>query len=776
MEINSRPLDKKSSPSPTIDPVCKMTVDPVSAKGGTFAYREVNYFFCNPKCREKFAKDPESYLNPKLKEKARIDIEYTCPMHPEIRQIGPGSCPICGMALEPAEFSVDHEEDQSEYLDIQRRFVVSLVLSIPLLILTMGARHLIHSSQVQRGLDWLELFLAAPVVIWGCKPFFERAWVSIKTWNLNMFTLIGLGVSVAFGYSVVAVLAPNMFPTTFRDPQTGLVGLYFEAASVIVTLVLLGQMLELKARGKTSSALKALLGLSAKSARLVGKDGQENDLPIDEIKVGDYIRVRPGEKIPVDGIVLTGNSSVDESMISGESLPVEKNQGSKVIGATINGTGSLLVEAKMVGKDTLLSQIVKLVSEAQRSKAPIQKLADVVASYFVPAVVLVAILTALAWGFFGPEPRWAYAVVNAVAVLIIACPCALGLATPMSIMVAAGRGASIGVLFKNAEAIEVLRKVNTLVVDKTGTVTEGKPKLMSVVPIGNFDRKTILSFAASLEALSEHPLADAIVKGAKSEAAPPQTVTSFSSVTGKGVSARIQNQKVAIGNRKMMEDENVPLSEIDGPVSRLQENGHTVIYIAVAGTLAGYISVADPIKATSLAAIKELRDSGLEVIMLTGDNKRTAEAVAKQLGIVRVISDVLPQDKAAVIKKLISEGRIVAMAGDGINDAPALALAHVGIAMGTGADVAMKSAGITLVGGDLHSVFRARAISEITITNVRQNLFFAFIYNFLGVPIAAGVLYPAFGILLSPMIAAAAMSFSSVSVIANALRLRSQKI
>lgn len=755
------------------DPVCGMNVDPKAAKGGCSIYNEQTYFFCNTKCKTKFDEDPKKYLSsvPEVKTQAK-NIEYTCPMHPEIRQIGPGSCPICGMALEPATVSLDHAEDNSELIDMKRRFWVGTILSIPLLFMTMGGRHFIQSMDILKFLPWLEVLLASPVVLWGGWPFYVRFWQSIRNKSLNMFTLIGLGVAVAYIYSLVAVLFPQIFPESFKDSMTGEVGLYFEAASVIVTLVLLGQVLELKARGQTSAAIKSLLGLAPKTARKVQADGQEVDVPLETIQVGDKLRVRPGEKIPVDGFVLSGNSSVDESMVSGEPVPVEKLEKSKVVGATINGTGTLLIQAEKVGKDTLLSQIVQMVAEAQRSRAPIQKLVDQVSAYFVPAVILVAIITFIIWTLLGPDPKLAHAIINAVAVLIIACPCALGLATPMSIMVATGRGATMGVLFKNAEAIEHMRKVNTLVIDKTGTLTLGKPKLVTIKTYGNFSEADFLFLSASLEQSSEHPLAAAIVQGAKEKQIILQATQNFKSVTGKGATAEIDNKTIAIGNKALMSDLAISLGQAEVDADLLRQDGQTIMYVAINRNLAGLLGVTDPIKETTIPAIKALRNLGIKVIMMTGDNLKTAESVAKKVGLDGFYADVLPQGKAEIVKKLQKEGQFVAMAGDGINDAPALAQAQVGIAMGTGTDVAMNSAGVTLIKGDLNGIVRARSLSEGTIKNIKQNLFFAFIYNALGVPVAAGILYPFFGVLLSPIIAAAAMSLSSVSVIANALRLK----
>ena len=750
-----------------------MKVKPEAAKGRS-EYQGKTYYFCSVKCKTKFDADPISFLKPQSapKKVEAQDVEYTCPMHPEIRQMGPGTCPICGMALEPVTISLEHEEDNSEYLDMRRRFWTSVVLTLPLLLITMGGRHFLRSDGIQSYLGYLELLLASPVVLWGGWPFFERFWQSVKNKSPNMFTLIGLGVGVAFLFSVVAVFLPNLFPDSFRNPTTGEVGLYFEPATVIVALVLLGQALELKARSQTGAAIRALLGLSPKTARKINQDGTEDEVSIDSIQVGDLLRVRPGEKISTDGIVVSGASSVDESMVTGESIPVEKTNGAKVIGATINGTGSLVIRAERVGKDTLLSQIVQMVAEAQRSRAPIQKLADQVSAYFVPSVVLIALVTAIVWGFWGPEPRLAYAIVNAVAVLIIACPCALGLATPMSIMVSTGEGAKMGVLFKNAEAIEVLRKVNVLIVDKTGTLTEGRPSLVTVTAIGQLSEKDVLKLAASLERESEHPLAAAIVEGALARKIAAEKVDGFQSITGKGAKATVLGFEIAVGNRALMEDLGVDIKDAVGKADSLRKEGQTVMFVSQNSSLVGLIGVADPIKQSAVGAIKALHESGLKIVMLTGDNKQTAEAVARKVQVDEVIADVLPQQKAEAVRKIQATGKIVAMAGDGINDAPALAQADVGIAMGTGTDVAMKSAGVTLVKGDLGGIVRAMDLSHATIRNIKQNLFFAFIYNAAGVPIAAGILYPVFGLLLSPMYAALAMSLSSVSVIGNALRLK----
>jgi Cu+-exporting ATPase len=698
-------------------------------------------------------------------------------MHPEIVRGAPGNCPICGMALEPR--TVTLEEDNPELKDMTWRFWVSTALTVPLIIFAMlrhlPAAHGLLGHSLLQWAPWIELALATPVVLWGGWPFFERAWASVVNRHLNMFTLIGLGVSVAFIYSVVATLAPNLFPASFRDDM-GHVGVYYEAAAAIVALVLLGQVMELRARSRTGAAIRALLGLAPKTARRVAPDGREQDVPLEDVHPGDLLRIRPGEKVPVDGVVVEGKSSVDESMVTGEPLPVEKNAGDRLIGATVNATGSLLMRAERVGADTLLSQIVNMVAQAQRSRAPIQKLADQVSAWFVPAVIAISLITFAVWAFVGPQPRLVFAIVNAVAVLIIACPCALGLATPMSVMVAAGKGATAGVLFRNAEAIEVLRQVDTLVVDKTGTLTEGKPELTSVVLANGFDEKELLRLVASVERASEHPLAAAIISGAEARGVRVETAKQFESITGKGVFGIVDGRRVFLGNRALLEEIHVDAGELASQAETLRGEGQTVMFAVVDSKLAGLIGVADPVKETTPEAIRELHAAGLRIVMLTGDSETTARAVAKRLGIDDVIADVLPDQKAAAIQRLQQEGRVVAMAGDGINDAPALAQAEVGIAMGTGTDVAMEAADVTLVKGDLRGIVRARHLSEATMRNIRQNLFFAFIYNALGVPIAAGVLYPFFGLLLSPMIAAAAMSFSSVSVIGNALRLRRTRI
>ena len=694
-------------------------------------------------------------------------------MHAEVRQRGPGNCPKCGMALEPRTVS-GVEGPDPELTDMTRRFWIGLVLTLPPLAFVMGdmlpgqpLRHLIPP----RVSAWLQFVLATPVVLWAGWPFFERGWASIVNRSLNMFTLIALGTGTAYAFSVVGTVAPGVFPASFRT-HGGEVGLYFEAAAVITVLVLLGQVLELRARSQTSSAIRALLRLAPPTARRLRPDGTEEEVPLDRVQVGDRLRVRPGDKVPVDGVVLEGRSSVDESMVTGEPIPVEKTPGSRVTGGTVNGTGSFVIRAERVGRDTLLAQIVHMVSEAQRSRAPIQRLADVVSSYFVPAVVLVAVLTFVGWALWGPEPRLAYGLVNAVAVLIIACPCALGLATPMSIMVATGRGAMAGVLIRNAEALELLEKVNTLVVDKTGTLTEGRPKLVTIEAVAGQSPTELLRLAATLERGSEHPLAAAIVGGAEERGITLATAKDFRSVTGKGVVGRVDGHDVALGNRRLMEELGVSLGELADRAEVLRRDGQTVMFVAVDGRPAGLLGVADPIKPTTPEALALLRASGLRIVMVTGDSRATAEAVARKVGIEDVEAEVLPEHKIAIVKRLQAEGHRVAMAGDGVNDAPALAQADVGIAMGTGTDVAIQSASVTLVKGDLRGIVRARRLSQATMRNIRQNLFFAFVYNALGVPIAAGVLYPFFGVLLSPIIASAAMTFSSVSVIANALRLR----
>jgi Cu+-exporting ATPase len=808
------------SPAKRKDLVCGMEVG--AGIPHRFFHRGREYFFCSPGCLESFRKDPDRYLEgrepagePPGEAKAETEgsipgekytcpmhpevfrdapgdcpkcgmaldpvtvaspaarTEWTCPMHPEVVRDEPGDCPKCGMALEPRTVSAEEEEDP-ELRSMTRRFWVGVVLSVPVLFLAMGeyAGIPVHEWIPATPGKWIELMLCTPVVLWGGWPFFVRGWKSLKTVNLNMFTLIGLGTGVAWAYSVVAAAAPGLFPPAFRDPGTGVVPVYFEAAAVIVTLVLLGQVLELRARRSTSGAIKALLGLAAKTARVVCDNGEEKDVPLEQVGIGNKIRIRPGEKIPVDGRVLEGKSSIDESMITGEPIPVEKRPGDRLIGATINQAGGLLMEAEKVGGETMLAQIVRMVSEAQRSRAPIQKLADLVAGYFVPVVVGIAVLTFLIWSIWGPAPAMAYALVNAVAVLIIACPCALGLATPMSIMVGVGRGAQDGVLIRDAESLEVMEKIDTLVVDKTGTLTEGRPRLVTVEPEDGVSEGDLLRLAAGLERGSEHPLAAAVVKGAEERGNQLNDAKDFESVTGKGVRGRVDGRAVALGNRGMMEGERIDPGHLAQRAEQLRGDGQTVMFVAVDGKPAGLLGVADPIKGSTPEAVDLLRREGIEIIMLTGDSRTTARAVARKLGIDRVEAEVLPEQKNEVIRKLQKEGRKVAMAGDGINDAPALAQAHVGIAMGTGTDVAMQSAGVTLVKGDLRAIAKARRLSRGTMRNIRQNLFFAFVYNSVGVPVAAGVLYPFFGILLSPMIAAAAMSFSSVSVVGNALRLR----
>jgi Cu+-exporting ATPase len=765
------------------DPVCGMDVDPDDAEKSTHLGQE--FYFCSTHCVEEFRKNPNEYLDETLKQKRAAegpkDALYTCPMHPQIKQVGPGTCPICGMALEPLEATLD-EGPNLELVDFSRRFKWSAGFTLPLLMLAMGEMFFgqsFHSWSASAFMNWVQLFLASPVVFWAGYPIFQRGWASIKTRktrNLNMFTLIALGTGVAFVYSLVATVVPAIFPEAFRD-HSGRVGVYYEAAAMIVSLVLLGQVLELRARGQTSSAIKSLLKLAPKTARIIRSDGKEEDVDLEIVRVGDKVRVRPGEQVPVDGVILSGRSNVDESMLTGEPIPVEKQQGDRVTGGTTNLTGSFIAEAKSVGKDTLLAQIVRMVTEAQRSRAPIQRLADVVASYFVPTVILAAMITGVVWALFGPQPAMAYALVNSVSVLIIACPCALGLATPMAIMVGTGRGAQAGVLIRDAAALEILEKVDTLVLDKTGTITEGKPKLVSIHAFTDFTESTVLRFAAILEKGSEHPLASAVLAGAKDrgilELSDPD---GFESITGQGVRGKIDGRRVALGNQFLMESEGADVTRFEAVASQLRIEGQTVLFLAVDGRPAGILGVADPIKANSAEAIGLLKEAGLRLVMLTGDHAGTAQAVAKKLGLTEVIANVRPEEKIEVIKKLQKEGRRVAMAGDGVNDAPALAQADVGIAMGSGTDIAMQSAGITLIQGDLRGIVRARNLSRATLRNIRQNLFLAFVYNALGVPIAAGVLYPVFGLLLSPMFASAAMSLSSISVIGNALRLRKVKL
>jgi len=801
------------------DPVCGMAVDPGEA-AAKHDYAGETYYFCCNHCLEKFKKEPKKYaangdravpdretesqtpadsgavyicpMDPEVRESKpgpcpqcgmalepetvaapMTKTQYTCPMHSEIVQDGPGSCPICGMALEPRTITME-EEPNPELEQMTRRFWTSVVLSVPVLFLAMSEA--IPGQPVQRAfspalLSWIQLILATPVVLWGGGFFFERGYASIVNRSLNMFTLIAIGVGTAYVYSVIAALFPRIFPASFRGAH-GEVAIYFEAAAVITTLVILGQVLELKARSRTSMAIKALLGLAPKTARVLRDDGTEKDVPLDQVKPGDRLRVRPGEKVPVDGVVLEGASSVDESMVTGEPIPVEKTKDTRVTGATVNGTGSFVMRAERVGSETLLAQIVRMVSEAQRSRAPIQKLADVVSGYFVPAVVLIAILTFIVWSLVGPEPRMAHALVNAVAVLIIACPCALGLATPMSIMVGTGRGALAGVLIKNAEALEILEKVDTLVVDKTGTLTEGKPRLASLLSGEGIDDGTLLRLAASLERGSEHPLAAAIVAAAKEKGIRLSEATGFQALTGRGITGTVDGKPVGLGNQKLLEELKIQANAFSVKADELRKEGQTVMFVVVDGKVQGLVGVADPIKKSTPEAIRLLHEDHVGIVMLTGDNRITAEAVARQLNIDKIEAEILPEQKGDIVKRLQREGRKVAMAGDGINDAPALAQAHVGIAMGTGTDVAMESAGVTLVKGDLRGIAKARRLSRGTMRNIRQNLFFAFIYNTLGIPIAAGVLYPAFGLLLSPIIASAAMTFSSVSVISNALRLR----
>jgi len=806
--------DSKAEKNRHIDPVCSMVVS--SDSEYYYDYKGKHYYFCSGHCLRKFKEHPEQYLNKEISpspEKYNKLITYTCPMHPEIKQQGPGNCPKCGMALEPVEVQAaatktvytcpmhpevvqDHpgncpkcgmalepvifrvEEKNEELIYMSRRFWICTILTLPVFFLAMVADMMpawLPNWLSMQTVQWIEFALATPVVLWGGWPFFVRGWQSVQTWNLNMFTLIALGVSVAWVYSVVALLFPQIFPLIMQM-ESGLVHVYFEAAAVITTLVLLGQVLELRARSRTNAAIQMLLELAPNTARIVRNDGTEEDVPLEHVQPGDILRVRPGEKIPVDGTVIDGESNVDESMVTGEPIPVAKLAGEKLIGATVNGTGSLLMRAEKVGSDTLLAQIVNMVAEAQRSRAPIQKLADIVAGYFVPAVVGVAVVAFIAWWVWGPEPRLAHSIVNAVAVLIIACPCALGLATPISIMVGTGRGALAGVLIKNAEALEIMEKVDTLVVDKTGTLTEGKPKLVLVQAEAGFNEDEILRMAASLERASEHSLAEAIVHGAEERGVALVKANSFQSITGKGVTGEVDGHTVVAGNAKLLESSDIRAGDLLQQADRQRVEGNTVMLIAINGKAAGLIGVADPIKDSTTEAIRDLHADGIKIVMLTGDSLTTAKAVAGKLGIDQVHAEVLPEQKAELIKELQADGCIVAMAGDGINDAPALAQAQVGIAMGTGTDVAIESAGITLIKGDLRGIVRARRLSRATMRNIRQNLFFAFIYNTIGIPIAAGVLYPFFGILLSPMIAAAAMSFSSVSVIGNALRLRGEKL
>jgi len=768
------------------DPVCGMEVHT-----GTAAHKlqlgDASYYFCSARCLEKFRARSDRYLNPPavdpavpspalgaLPEVAEGTI-WTCPMHPQIRRNGPGQCPICGMALEPLE-PTREEGPNPELIDMTKRFWISAALSLPLAVIAMGMELLGWRLLSMRTATWIQLALATPVVLWGGWPFFERFWASLKTRNLNMFTLIGLGIGVAYGYSLVATLVPQAFPQSLRV-MDGLVPVYFEPAAGITTLVLLGQVLELRARSATGKAIRALLGLAPKTARRVNEDRTEADVPLDEVHVGDLLRVRPGEKVPVDGEVIEGRSSVDESMITGEPVPAEKAAGDKITGATVNGTGALLMRATRVGRDTVLSQIVRMVADAQRSRAPIQALADKVSALFVPAVVLVAIITFLVWSWVGPDPRLSHALVNAIAVLIIACPCALGLATPMSIMVGTGRGAAAGVLVKNAEALELLEKIDTLVIDKTGTLTVGKPKLVEIVSAGAIDDRELLKLGAALERSSEHPLAAAIVAGAQEHSIELPTVPDFASHTGNGVTGTVEGRAVALGNKALTRDTGADPTPLEEKADSYRSKGQGVMFVGVDGQLAGLLVVADPIKESAASAVRALHGAGVRLVMMTGDNRMTAQAVAAEVGgIDEVLAEVLPQDKQAKVQQLRNEGRRVAMAGDGINDAPALAAADVGIAMGTGTDVAMESAAVTLVKGDLTGIVRARHLSSAVMRNIRENLFLSFVYNAAGVPIAAGILYPWFGILLSPIIAGAAMALSSVSVIGNSLRLNGVRL
>ncbi len=755
-----------------IDVVCGMTVEIATAKHIAM-HEHQNYYFCGAGCKTKFVANPAKYLNvtTKVAEPIVAGAIYTCPMHPEVQQLGPGTCPICGMALEPKIITADSGPNH-ELADMARRFWIGLALTIPVFILEMGG-HLTGLTMMlgQQLSNWLQLLLATPVVLWAGWPFFVRGWQSLQTRNLNMFTLIAMGTGVSWVYSVIATFVPNIFPVAFRQ-MDGAVAVYFEAAAVITVLVLLGQVLELRARDQTSGAIKALLNLAPKTARRIALDGTEQDVALESIAVGDLLRVRPGEKVPVDGMITEGQSSLDESMVTGESLPVSKAINEKVIGGTLNASGSFVMRAEKIGSDTMLSRIVQMVANAQRSRAPIQRMADRVSGWFVPAVILAAVLAFAAWSIWGPEPRLAYGLVAAVAVLIIACPCALGLATPMSIMVGVGRGAQAGVLIRDAEALERMEKVDTIIVDKTGTLTEGKPSVTAVIPLGGQDETELLRLAASVEQASEHPLAAAIVKAAKERKIELVKVMGFDAPSGKGAIGMVERKRMAIGNAKFMGELNIAVDALSAKSDALRADGATTVFVAINGKLAGIIGIADTVKSTTPQALAALRDAGIRIVMLTGDNRTTADAIAKRLGITEVEADVLPDMKAEVVAMLKSQGRIVAMAGDGVNDAPALAAADVGIAMGTGTDVAMESAGVTLLKGDLMGIVRARALSKAVMSNIRQNLFFAFIYNAAGVPIAAGVLYPVFGILLSPMIAAAAMALSSVSVIGNALRLR----
>ncbi|MEN6544020.1 heavy metal translocating P-type ATPase [Parvibaculum sp.] len=752
------------------DPVCGMTVDPQTAKHRA-EHEGETWYFCSAGCEAKFRADPDKYLHPVAQEPAPEGTIYTCPMHPEVRQVGPGSCPICGMALEPLVAGTDAGPNH-ELIDMTRRFWIGLALTVPVFLLEMGG----HLTGLDMTLgttltNWIQLALATPVVLWAGWPFFLRGWQSLLTRNLNMFTLIAMGTGVAWTYSVVATVAPGIFPTTFRD-MNGAVAVYFEASAVITVLVLLGQVLELRAREQTSGAIRALLNLAPKTARRIRADGEDEEVQLDDVHVGDRLRVRPGEKVPVDGSVVEGRVSIDESMVTGEAMPVTKEPGAKVIAGTLNKSGGFVMIAEKVGRETMLARIVQMVADAQRSRAPIQRLADRVAGWFVPLVIVIAIMAFAAWSAFGPEPRFTFGLVAAVAVLIIACPCALGLATPMSIMVGVGRGASFGVLIKNAEALERMEKIDTLVVDKTGTLTEGKPSVTAIVTAEGADEADLLRLAASVERASEHPLADAIVAAAKARGLAIGEATAFDAPAGKGTIGTVEGRRVIVGNAGYLEENGIATTPLAKAAEDLRQDGATAIFASIDGRLAGVIAIADPVKATTPAALAALRAEGIHIVMLTGDNPTTANAVARRLGIDEVRAEVLPDQKASVVNDLTKAGHTVAMAGDGVNDAPALAAAEIGIAMGTGTDVAMESAGITLLKGDLLGVVRARRLSEATMRNIRQNLFFAFIYNAAGIPIAAGLLYPVFGILLSPIIAAAAMALSSVSVIGNALRLR----
>jgi Cu+-exporting ATPase len=757
------------APAKSRDPVCGMMVDPATAKYHA-EHEGVAYHFCGAGCQAKFVAEPGKYLTPRepAPKPAASGVVYTCPMHPQIRQIGPGNCPICGMALEPVDAG-EETGPSPELIDMTRRLWIGAALAVPLVVIEMGGHQLGRFVSPQLSV-WIQFLLATPVVLWAGFPFFVRGLASLRNRSLNMFSLISLGVGASYLYSLAATFAAGLFPQMLR--QDGVVPVYYEAAAVITVLVLLGQVLELRAREKTGSAIRALLNLAPKTARRVRADGKDEEVALTEVKIGDRLRIRPGDSVPVDGIVLEGKSAVDESMVTGESMPVEKEVGAKLIGGTINGTGSLVMRAEKVGADTMLARIVHMVGEAQRSRAPIQRLADVVSAWFVPAVILVAVAAFIAWMIFAPQPAFAYALVAAVSVLIIACPCALGLATPMSIMVGVGKGATSGILIKNAEALERFEKIDTLVVDKTGTLTEGKPRVVAVLPAEGFDETTVLLLAAGLERSSEHPLGAAILAMAHERGVAIEDVSDFASVTGKGVTGTIGGRKAAIGNAQLLRDLGIAGTGLEAKADALRHEGATAMFVAVDGRLAGVIAVADPIKATTPAALASLRAEGIRIVMLTGDNRATAEAVAAKLGITEVEAEVLPEQKNAIIQRLRHEGRVVAMAGDGVNDAPALAEADVGVAMGTGTDVAIESAGVTLLKGDLAGIARARALSHATMRNIRQNLVLAFVYNALGIPLAAGVLYPAFGLLLSPIVAAAAMSFSSVSVIANSLRLR----